>query len=276
MFDSGTPSAGVAPGNPSPSRSVPAESPLFDWKQLDSLFAGSDPGIPDTVMRSLLEATLKEAAEKRVYGLPEVEYWVVCPDQYLAGRGIDRITFRGGPEMERLQGWTSHTSVQFPLCMPPLGVTGGTLFLVLMGATMFSALVTQRNRFGENPGADGLMLSWRAHARASGAPQPLRISRVAPGRRTARGSDVTRAVTAQRTGTYVIPHIRVLHAGGQPSARALQAAQEHGISLPAGYTFVRGHFRGAATEGTSPQYALTDITLETIRRFRTERTPSRR
>lgn len=246
----GTPSAGA------PTRTN-------DWSGLRQMM-GPVPMVPDEVMRSLLEAALRKGWEKPVYALPEVEYWVRVQDRLLTVMGVERFRFvLQGPQA--VQVICAPSPVTFPLEVPPLSIQGGSLYIALMAALAYTEMVTRRDRLQAERGGviHVLQVGARKGTRRAASNRPVRVGRVS-------GTDFAAThrgrTVATRAASYVVPHLRWLHVG-EASANALAEAAEHGIRIPDGYTFVRGHFRGDGAGDGAPEYNVVDVALETVRRF---------
>lgn len=234
--------------------------------------AGWDPGVPDVLVRSFLRDLLQSAVKTKVYGLPEVEYWVRVPDEPLASRGIERMQLR--LEDGRVVVYTAPVPLRFPLVDPPTQVAGGPLFALMMAGVIYHSLVTRKERFVQEGSGPQTVLRWSTPLEASERLSKRRVPRVRRIRvtplRPRRGTSV-RALRSARP-TYVTPHLRLLAPGRQPSERALQEARRHGVNVPAGYTFVRAYVRGQGDLATPIEFAIADIVLATIARLR--RSPS--
>ncbi|HLN62484.1 MAG TPA: hypothetical protein VK464_13135 [Symbiobacteriaceae bacterium] len=245
--------------SPVPLRSVTAHD---DWSTLSTL-DGSDPRVPDEVMRSLLEAALRQSRTHQVYALPEVEYWVHVSDPFLARLGVEQFRFIE-PFPGAIRILCSPKPTVFPLEVPPQRVMGAGLYIALMGTLAYMEMVTRRERLASKTGSS--IYAWHT---ATGTPSS--------GRRPVRVGRVTRSASSSRPATsgskshahavsYVVPHLRWL-AVGDASENATELAAEHGIRIPEGYTFVRGHFRGEGQGMGSATYSLVDVALETVRKF---------
>lgn len=239
-----------------------------EWLAVSKALNHVDPGLPDEVMRSLLAAALKRTTSKKRYGLPSGEYWVACPDRVLERVGIQRLTFMAGTSGLSIQCVTSPLDMRFSLGMPPTTVTRGALLAALVAAITYEAMVTQRENFTSTETKGMINLRWanasRSVSRAAG-PSRTVVARV---RRTGVINRTNGPIQRENRASFVVPHLRLLRPGGLPSARAAANAAEHGIRLPTGYTFVRGHLRGAEGAQMVREFSVAEIALETIARLR--------
>lgn len=247
------------------STTTPATPPTNDWATLQAHFSAHQQLAPDDVLRSLLAATLRKVAAGRVYGLPDVEYWLLVPDQYLMTAGIERVTFRYGSKPSELLVATAEVQLPFRLIppqMPPVQVRGGALRLVLVAAIMLDALLTCQHRFVESTDKQQTKL-WRWQQHRTG---PIRIPRSRVPKSVNFGIGRKRVIAGGTTPLYVSPHLR--HIGNRtPSPDARQGAAAHGITLPSGYTFVRGYVRGEGELRGPIEYTMADIVLATLDRL---------
>lgn len=247
--------------------SPPSAQPASSWPSVLSTLGVRDPGVPDELARSLLEAALDRARYQRQYGLPEVEYWVQFRDPFLQGVGIERVRFLPSERPGELTVETAPTRFTCPLQVPPPTVRGGALFLALMAALAYCALVTSPDFLtlsSKRSGRHYQFPSRSPRVQAKGKRQPVALPR---GRQGSVKSATSKTSVARLTA-YVTPHLRKLRKGRYASADAVAAARLQGIRLPGGFTFVRGHIRGGEGTEVTASYVLVDLALETIRRFR--------
>jgi|GEM_PF-3228581 len=262
-----SPSPAVHPIGPSRSATALAHEATPDWTTLAEALNHVESGLPEEVMRALLEAALRRAELKRRYGLPAGEYWVVCPDPVLERAGIQRLTFSAGASGAYIQCVTAPLHLRFSLVVPPAGVTEGPLLLLLVAAIMYEALVTQRDGFTSQASRGQTSLKWaKAGHAASHTVSRTVVARIArPGVRSTERHGTT---SAQGRASFVVPHLRRLRAGGRPGPGAAAHAADLGIRLPNGFTFVRGHIRGAEPSGIAREFTVAEVAMETMVRLR--------
>lgn len=244
------------------------DEPPSEWAVVSESLDHVDPGLPEEVMRTLLGAALNRAHLKKRYGLPLEEYWVACPDPVLARAGIQRLTFQTETVGLSVRCLTTPLNVRFTLGMPPATVSRGALLAALIAGIIYEAMVTQRENFASVETQGKINLKWATTSPAS--PRATRRTRTVVGR-VNRIRGITRGnnpIPKDKRASFVVPHLRLLLPGGCPSGEAMAHAAEHGITLPTGYTFVRGHLRGAGSTPLTREFSVAEIALETVARLR--------
>lgn len=231
---------------------------------LDDHFGTIRPPIPKNLILAFLDAALYRAKTQKIYGLPEISYWVELPPSIkeLHKINVARMRILNTEEFE-----TEPARARFSLSDYKSARTNGALYACMFAALVYEALVTRQESLPMSSVQKDRRVSVvpPGTARIPNGRRPISLTRFG-NPHTDGNSDPVNPVGVIREPTYVISHMRRLPVG-EASEDAHSHAKKHYLTIPDGYTFVRGYIRGNGSV-SEIEYNLAEIAIETILKAR--------